>query len=107
MGRSAKVTRGGNKHRVNPGRQKAKLEQAGIKSHSALHAVQQLAAGKKTPGAPTAKQLVADSLKAIQRQREMQAEQSTVVKMAARPASKVVKIAPAAKPAGEQPMKSD
>lgn len=82
MGKSAKLTRGGNKHRVNPARQKAKLERSGIKNHTALENVAAVAAKKKA-GA-TAKQVIADSLKAIQRQREQRELENTAVKTAQR-----------------------
>jgi hypothetical protein len=97
MGKSAKMTRGGNKHRVNVGRQKAKLAAAGIKDHTAYdHAALAAAAAVKsraedgtgasaTAGRDAVKQQMAASLKAIQRQREQQRLNSTAVKMAPRP----------------------
>jgi hypothetical protein len=98
MGKSAKTTRGGNKHRVNIGRQKAKLAAAGIKDHTAYdHAALAAAAAAKSKngdaadaskpqaGRDAVKQQMAASLKAIQRQREQQRLNSTAVKMAPRP----------------------
>jgi hypothetical protein len=100
MGKSAKTTRGGNKHRINVGRQKAKLAAAGVKDHTAYSqaaaavvaaqkAKQQQHEGETGASNPRelVKQQMAASLKAIQRQRETQQAATTAVKMAPRPKS--------------------
>lgn len=105
MGKSAKTTRGGNKHRVNVVRQKAKLAAAGIKDHTAYDAAaaaaisaQKLRREQQSQGTDAAtnssgnnnardavKKQMADSLAAIRRQREAQQAKTTSVKMAPRP----------------------
>jgi hypothetical protein len=103
MGQSAKLTRGGNKHRVNISRQKAKLAAAGVKDHAAYDqaaaaaAAAHKAAAEQSQDSKTAaalrnqvKEQIAASLRSIQQQRTQgqTSAASTAVKMAPRPPSK-------------------
>lgn len=74
MGKSAKITRGGNKKRVNEGRQEAKL--------AAATKEKDLRAGKAIATAKNLKdKITADTLKALQKRREEERSTGSAVAM--------------------------
>jgi hypothetical protein len=70
MGKSAKLTRGGNKKRVNVGRQEAKLKAQGAKTH-----VHDKTAKKESADGPKSRKAISTTLKSL-------AGQKSAVKMA-------------------------
>lgn len=60
MGKSAKLTRGGNKKRVNVGRQEAKLKAQGAKTH-----VQDKTAKKDVAEGPKSRKSISTTLKSL------------------------------------------
>ena len=95
MGKSAKFTRGGNKHRVNVGRLKAKIERhnAGATQHTAVQDV------LRRGGQQATAQQVTASLKAIQAVRQQKADGNVAVRMVQRQPAKPAAVPDAAPPA--------
>lgn len=85
MGKAAKITRGGNKKRVNPGRAEAKQKALGVKAHviSAQEALQSRLAHKKKSQAIAAelRNTASSSAGAVR----IGAASSSIVRMAPRP----------------------
>lgn len=82
MGHSAKITRGGNKQRINQGRLDAKLKAQGAKAHTTT--VKESVAAKRALKQKS--HAIADELKAKAKQPTSAGTQS-IVRMAARPAA--------------------
>lgn len=82
MGKSAKLTRGGNKKRVNVGRQEAKLKAQGAKPHTSnKHATKAVAEDAKRTSKFAKKQEISQKLKVV--------KNNAIVKMAPKPKTAV------------------
>lgn len=76
MGKSAKLTRGGNKKRVNVGRQEAKLKAQGGKQHTASKDALKAPAESAKKSVESVKKVISETLKQ---------QKGSIVKMAPKP----------------------
>ncbi|CAD2222040.1 hypothetical protein ADEAN_000957900 [Angomonas deanei] len=81
MGHSAKITRGGNKKRINQARRDAKLKAQGVKTHSS--SMVEVAATKKA-----LKQRAQALSEQLKKSKSQNKTGTTVVRMAPKPAKK-------------------